>query len=257
MAAKTVHEAVRELCLAMPEAEEFVSHGAPNYRVKKGKIFAMFLVNHHGDGRVALWLPAPRGAQELHVSQEPKHYFVPPYVGPRGWLGVRLDQGISWKQLGVLVQQAYQTVAPVKLTAKLGKPLNVAAPAKGLNFAELDPLATPLAKRLLQTLRDVCLRLPETSESTQFGVPVWCAGKKTFAQFYEAKGELVASFWVGIDQQAMMTLDPRFYVPPFAGHNGWIALRLSRSTRPAELRALALASYRHFALQRMLKQLGE
>jgi hypothetical protein len=58
----------------------------------RGKTFAAYVVNHHGDGRIALWLNAPSGAQELYVKQEPKHFFVPPYVGPRGWLGVNLDK---------------------------------------------------------------------------------------------------------------------------------------------------------------------
>jgi hypothetical protein len=89
-------EAVRAACLWLPEAEEYLSHGTPNFRVR-GKGFATFVVNHHGDGRVALWLAAAPGAQEHYVATDPKHFFVPPYVGPRGWLGVRLDQGVAWK----------------------------------------------------------------------------------------------------------------------------------------------------------------
>ena len=91
--ARTIEAVVRELCLAFPDAEEFVSHGSPNYRATKGKTFATYLVNHHGDGRIALWLPMPPGAQDSHVKLQPKHFFVPPYVGPRGWLGVNLDTG--------------------------------------------------------------------------------------------------------------------------------------------------------------------
>ncbi|HKE95898.1 MAG TPA: MmcQ/YjbR family DNA-binding protein, partial [Povalibacter sp.] len=90
--AKDINGAVREVCLWLPEAEEFMSHGSPNFRVR-GKTFAAYCVNHHGDGRVALWLNAPEGAQALYTREEPKHFFVPPYVGPRGWLGVNLDKG--------------------------------------------------------------------------------------------------------------------------------------------------------------------
>lgn len=82
--AKDINAAVREVCLSFPEAEEYLSHGSPNFRVR-GKTFATYAVNHHGDGRVALWLCAPPGSQELHVKAEPKYYFVPPYVGPRGF----------------------------------------------------------------------------------------------------------------------------------------------------------------------------
>ena len=93
--ARDVHQAVREACLWLPEADEFVSHGSPNFRVR-GKSFATYVVNHHGDGRVALWLNALPGAQEHHVRSEPAHFFVPAYVGPRGWLGVLLNSGLQW-----------------------------------------------------------------------------------------------------------------------------------------------------------------
>ena len=92
-AAKDINQAVREVCLSFPEAEEYLSHGSPNFRVRKGRTFATYVLNHHGDGRVALWLNAPEGAQEHYVRGEPRHFFVPPYVGPRGWLGVHLDKG--------------------------------------------------------------------------------------------------------------------------------------------------------------------
>jgi hypothetical protein len=68
--------------VSLPEAEEFISHGMPNYRVRGGKVFAMYAVNHHGDGRIALWLNTPEGMQDAHVHAEPKYFFVPPYVGP-------------------------------------------------------------------------------------------------------------------------------------------------------------------------------
>ena len=65
---KDISQAVREVCLSFPETEEFVSHGSPNFRVRKGKIFATYVVNHHGDGRIALWLNAPDGAQAHYVA---------------------------------------------------------------------------------------------------------------------------------------------------------------------------------------------
>ena len=89
------HRAVRAACLWLTEAEEYLSHGSPNFRVR-GKTFATYVVNHHGDGRVALWLNVPAGAQEIHVSADPIHFFVPPYVGGRGWLGVRVDRRLPW-----------------------------------------------------------------------------------------------------------------------------------------------------------------
>ena len=126
--AKDISQAVREVCLWFPETTEVISHGSPDFRVR-GKTFATYVINHHGDGRVALWLNAPAGAQELYTKQEPKHYFVPPYVGPRGWLGVQLDKGISWKRVAKLVREAYEKVAPPALTALLPAAVPVAIAA--------------------------------------------------------------------------------------------------------------------------------
>ena len=104
--AKDIGEAVREVCLWFPESEEIPSRGSPDFRVRN-KTFASYIVNHHGDGNIALWLPSPPGAQELYSEAEPNYYFVPPYVGPRGWLGVHLDQGLSWMDIASRVREAY------------------------------------------------------------------------------------------------------------------------------------------------------
>lgn len=109
-------DVVRAVCLALPEAEERVSHGNPAFFAgTKGRMFAAHLVDHHGDGRVAVWLAAPDGAQEALVDAAPERFFVPPYVGHRGWVGVHLDGGIARDELGELVADAYVTVAPKRL----------------------------------------------------------------------------------------------------------------------------------------------
>ncbi|HZF16655.1 MAG TPA: MmcQ/YjbR family DNA-binding protein [Steroidobacteraceae bacterium] len=245
---------MREVCLSLPEAEEYLSHGSPNFRVR-GKTFATYVVNHHGDGRVALWLNAPAGAQGHYTREEPKHYFVPPYVGPRGWLGVNLDQGISWKRVATLVREAYEKVAPPKLAAAIGKTIDIKPPQAMLAAEEFDPLASTHAKRVLKSLREICLALPEANEGRQFGMPVWCAGKRSFAQAYVLDGRMRLGFWVGVDRQGLLTNDSRYEIPPYMGHNGWIALDVSKDCRWPEIRALALESYRHFALKRMLVKL--
>ena len=249
-------DALREICAALPEVDEIVSHGSPNFRVRGGKVFAMFMVNHHGDGRVALWLAAPAGAQVLHVDAEPRHYFVPPYVGPRGWLGVRLDRGIAWSRVTQLMSDAYRQVAPSRLAAGLGKLPRIAAPTSGFTVEELDPMQSKAAQRALGVMRKVCLALPETSEGAQFGMPVWRVGRRVFAQCYSYDGLVHAAFWVGVQNQALMGSDPRFSIPAYMGHNGWIALDVSKGIRVREIEPLALDSYRHFALKRMLKALG-
>ena len=109
---------VRKICLALPEATEKTSWGAPTFRVRD-KIFAMFTEDHHGDGRIALWCNASAGAQELLVGADPKRFFVPPYVGPRGWIGIRLDSGLPWGAVSDLVHEAYRVTAPKRLRESL------------------------------------------------------------------------------------------------------------------------------------------
>jgi hypothetical protein len=106
---------MREICLGLPETSERLSHGAPTFFVRGKRAFVMVLSNHHGDGRFAIWCAAPDGMQTLLVEAEPERFFVPPYVGHRGWLGVRLDRGLDWGELAGIVEDAYAEVAPPKL----------------------------------------------------------------------------------------------------------------------------------------------
>jgi predicted DNA-binding protein (MmcQ/YjbR family) len=253
--ARDTHEAVREACLWLPQSEEFVSHGSPNFRVA-GKTFATYVVNHHGDGRVALWLTALPGSQEQHVRADPKHFFVPPYVGPRGWLGVNLDQGIKWQTVVELIREGYEKVAPPLLCRRIGKTPKLKGPVKALSAAQIDPFKSARARAVLAKVRKICLKLPETSEGSQFGHPTWLAGKKTFVIARYSASRLTLCFWVGVERQGLLTADPRFEIPPYFGHNGWISLDVTTHNDWDEIEELALQSYRHFALQRMLKQLG-
>ena len=84
-------ERVRAIALALPEMSERLSHGAPTFFVREKKTVATIHDDHHGDGRLAIWCPAPDGVQAELVDEEPERFFVPPYVGHRGWVGVRLD----------------------------------------------------------------------------------------------------------------------------------------------------------------------
>ena len=106
---------VRKHCLALPEVNERLSHGAPTFFIRDKKTFAMFLEDHHGDGRLALWCAAPEGMQQALAEGEPEHYFVPPYVGHRGWVGVRLDRGLDWNAVYGAIEDAYVIVAPPAL----------------------------------------------------------------------------------------------------------------------------------------------
>lgn len=252
--AKDIPAAVREICLSFPESEEYLSHGSPNFRVR-GKTYASFLVNHHGDGRVALWLGAPPGAQEQHVRDEPEYFFVPPYVGPRGWLGVELDKGLDWKRVAGLVRDAYEKVAPAVLRRQIGSTIVIVPPEAAMRAEDRDPLLAPEVQKRVAPLREFCLSLPEVVEEPRFGAPSWQAGKRTFATAYHYDGTLRFTFWVGVGQQSLYTTDPRYSIPPYLGHNGWIALNVGTRPNWKEIRSLALHSYRHFALKRMLAAL--
>jgi hypothetical protein len=103
---------VRAISLALPDASEDINHGRPCFTVAK-KTFAMFLDNHHGDGRIAIWCKAAPGDQGDMVESDPKRFFVPPYVGPRGWIGVRLDAPKpDWKLVASIIGDSYRLVAP-------------------------------------------------------------------------------------------------------------------------------------------------
>jgi hypothetical protein len=106
---------IRDICLALPETSERLSHGAPTFFIRGKRAFLMVLDNHHGDGRFAVWCAAPEGMQKLLVETDPRRFFVPPYVGHRGWLGVRLDRGLDYNELAGIVEDAYAEVAPPKL----------------------------------------------------------------------------------------------------------------------------------------------
>jgi hypothetical protein len=110
MAARVVKsplDRVRAVCLSFPETSERLSHGAPTFFVRSKHAFVMYLDNHHGDARLALWLASTRDMQSMLVEAEPNHYFVPPYVGPSGWLGVRLDKRVAFAKVAGLIEQAY------------------------------------------------------------------------------------------------------------------------------------------------------
>jgi hypothetical protein len=106
---------LREICLALPETSERLSHGAPTFFVRQKRAFLMVLTDHHGDGRFAIWCAAPDGMQKMLVDADEERFFVPPYVGHRGWLGLRLDRGIHWDELTGIAEDAYAEVAPAKL----------------------------------------------------------------------------------------------------------------------------------------------
>ena len=252
--ARTIPDTIRALCLSFPESEEVISHGAPDFKVR-GKSFATFCLNFHGDGRVALWLRSPEGVQRLYTELNPTAYFVPPYVGPRGWLGMELNKGLSWQEVTARVREAWENAGPASLVAHPGSFPVVEPPDQPMSPEEIDPMLAEPARSRVRRLAEKCQHYPETSQTTQFGSPVWKAGKKTYACAHHRNGHLQFQFRVGIAQQGMLISDDRYRIPPYIGQNGWIDLDVSTAVNWAEIDHLLDTSYRHFALKRMLKQL--
>jgi hypothetical protein len=110
---------LRDACAGLPEVEERLSHGSPAWFVRGKKTFVMFVDDHHGSGILGFWCAAPPGAQAELVDTEPERFFVPPYVGHRGWLGVRLDRSPDWDEVAAIVTEAYCTVAPKTLVRQV------------------------------------------------------------------------------------------------------------------------------------------
>lgn len=111
---------VRQICHGFPEVTEKLSHGSPSFFVRK--MFLTFVDDHHGDGNIGFWCAAPPGAQAALVAEDPERFFVPPYVGGRGWLGVRLvlDSGADpdWDEIAEIIEDAYRTVAPATIVRR-------------------------------------------------------------------------------------------------------------------------------------------
>ena len=121
---------LRRVCLAFPGAYEKVAWSAPTFRLGDRQ-FAMFVDNHHGVGFAGVWLKAPEGAQEELVVSNPARFYVPPYVGAAGWVGVRLDAKTDWKLLAGLLAEAYEGAAEGQSAAKIAKgPANAKKTAK-------------------------------------------------------------------------------------------------------------------------------
>ena len=111
-------ENLRRIIEAWPETKEKLSHGAPTWW-GGSKTFATFADNHHGDGRIAVWVKSTFSEQAVRVEAAPELFFVPPYLGPSGWVGMRLDRDPDWSMVEELLEEGYRLVAPKRALALL------------------------------------------------------------------------------------------------------------------------------------------
>ena len=115
---RTVADSIKALLLAFPKVEETTTHGTPTYKAA-GKSMAYFCRNHHNDGRIAVWIKFRKEDQQGLVDSDPDRFFVPPYVGPSGWLGVDLGGRVDWGMVAGLLEEGYRQVAPKRALAEL------------------------------------------------------------------------------------------------------------------------------------------
>jgi hypothetical protein len=141
---------LRGLCLALPEVFEKEAWGECTFRVTGGGMFAMTDNHHHGSTHIAVWVKAPLGLQEILVNADAKRFFVPPYVGSKGWIGVRLDYKVDWDELAEMLHDGYSMSAPKRLrtlvTGQSAAPSDVASKKRSARPATGDAKQTARAR---------------------------------------------------------------------------------------------------------------
>jgi predicted DNA-binding protein (MmcQ/YjbR family) len=125
--ANPVLKRLREVCLALPEAFEKEAWGECTFRVTGGSMFAMTDNNHHKSRHVAVWVKAPPMVQEILVNSDAKRFFIPPYMGPKGWVGVRLDYKVNWDEVAAILKDGYLMSAPKRITGRASSAMKEAA----------------------------------------------------------------------------------------------------------------------------------
>jgi len=123
---------LREVCLALPETFEKEAWGECTFRVTGGSMFAMTDNNHHQSGHVAVWVKAPPMVQEILVNSDAKRFFVPPYMGPKGWVGVRLDYKVNWEEVAAILKDGYLMSAPKSLGGRVPSAMGGAVATTGV-----------------------------------------------------------------------------------------------------------------------------
>jgi len=180
--------------------------------------------DHHGDGRVALWCKSTKSEQQQRVEAAPERFFVPPYVGVSGWVGVRVDgASTDWDEVAIVVEEAWVSAAPASAANDAIKP-----PPRAKPLAKTDPA---VAKATLDRLVVICEALAESTCERSKRHATFRVRKKPFAYLldnHDRDGVIAATWKTTLaDQAALIASDPkRYYAPSYIGPRGWTALRL-------------------------------
>jgi hypothetical protein len=216
-----VLDRLRALCARFPGAEEKLSYGAPAFHVR-GRLFATFVDNH--DEGIAVWCKTDPGEQRARVSDAPDRFFVPRYMGAKGWIGVHLDRpSTDWIDLAILLEQGWSDVAP---------PAVVRAGVQPQRPPPVRPTTDAArAKAALERISSVCLALPGASVEREGRHATFSVGKKAFAYFLDNHhGDAIIGVCVRApkpEAQALARKEPkRFYLPAYIGGRGWVGLRV-------------------------------
>ncbi len=246
------YEHVREIALRFPAADEKLSHGSPSFHVR-GKMFLMFVGEAYGRG-VAVWCKATLEEQRARVAGDPSRFFVPPYVGVKGWIGVDVDpKSADWIDLSILVEDAWRSVAPPRVLR--GDEVPERTRAAPVTRVTTDPT---LAREALARLKKVCLALPEAESEEESKHATFRVRKKVFAYFLDNHhGDGAIAVCVRGDKRQnarAIAADPkRFYLPQYIGPRGYLGVRLdARRVDWKDVAERVTASYRSVAPKRLL-----
>jgi hypothetical protein len=241
---------LRAVCAGFPGAEEKLSHGTPSFHVR-GKLFATFVDDHHADGRIAVWCKAAPAEQRARVAEAPERFFVPPYVGVKGWVGVRLDRPDT--DLAILLERGWADIVPPSV-AKAGVKPQSPPPVR-------PKTDSARAKAAFERLSSVCLALPEAVLEREGRHATFAVGKKAFAYFLDNHhGDSTIGVCVRTPRARAETLarkEPkRFYMPAYIGSRGWLGVRVDAARVDwHDVAERVGESYRSVAPKRLLRSL--
>ena len=229
---------LREVCFSFPAVEEKLSHGSPSFFVRGGKQFASFADDHHGDGRTAAWIKATVERQQELVAAAPERYFVPPYVGVGGWVGVHLGAATDWEELTILIEDGWSAVAP-----KSARSAAIAPPPSLAPRAKTDPAVAAAA---LSKLEAIVAGLPGAVVERDKWSASFKVKDKSFAWFLDNHhGDGLVGVWMKADKgenTALVARDPKaYFIPQYLGPKGWVGMRLDLKKVPWDEVAARLA----------------